>query len=55
MSSAATTRVDVEEIETTKSEKLLAVVLAVFLLLGGVWTKVRRGLRFASADLVTAR
>jgi hypothetical protein len=29
--------VDVEEIETTKSEKLLAVVLAVFLLVGGVW------------------
>jgi hypothetical protein len=31
-------RVDVEEIETTKSEKLLAVVLALFLLIGGVWT-----------------
>ena len=31
------TRVDVEEIETTKSEKLLAVVLAAFLLIGGVW------------------
>ena len=31
-------RVDIEEIETTKSEKLLAVVLAVFLLIGGVWT-----------------
>jgi outer membrane murein-binding lipoprotein Lpp len=31
------TRVDVEEIETTKSEKLLAVVLAIFLLIGGVW------------------
>ena len=29
--------VDVESIETTKSEKLLAVVLAVFLLVGGIW------------------
>jgi hypothetical protein len=32
------TQVDVEEIEPTKSEKLLAVVLAVFLLIGGIWT-----------------
>jgi hypothetical protein len=32
------TRVDVEAIQTTKSEKLLAVVLTVFLLIGGVWT-----------------
>jgi hypothetical protein len=32
------TRVDVEEIETTKSEKLLAAVLVVFLLIGGIWT-----------------
>jgi hypothetical protein len=32
------TRVDVEDIQTTKSEKLLAVVLAIFLLIGGVWT-----------------
>jgi hypothetical protein len=32
------TRVDVEEIESTKSEKLLAVVLAIFVLIGGVWT-----------------
>lgn len=31
------TRIDVEEIQTTKGEKLLAVVLAVFLLIGGVW------------------
>jgi hypothetical protein len=31
------TRVDVEEIQTTKGEKLLAVVLAIFLLIGGVW------------------
>jgi hypothetical protein len=30
--------VDVEEIETTKSEKLLAIVLAVFLVVGGIWT-----------------
>ena len=30
--------VDIEEIESTKSEKLLAVVLAVFLLIGGIWT-----------------
>jgi hypothetical protein len=32
------THVDVEEIQTTRSEKLLAVVLAVFLLIGGSWT-----------------
>jgi ABC-type multidrug transport system fused ATPase/permease subunit len=32
------TRVDVEEIQTTKSEKLLALVLAIFLLIGGLWT-----------------
>jgi hypothetical protein len=32
------TRVDVEEIQTTKSEKLLAAVLVVFLLIGGIWT-----------------
>lgn len=32
------TRVDVEEIQTTKSEKLLAAVLVVFLLVGGIWT-----------------
>jgi hypothetical protein len=31
-------RVDPEEIHATKSEKLLAVVLAVFLLIGGIWT-----------------
>jgi hypothetical protein len=31
------TRVDVEEIETTKSEKLLAVVLAIFVLIGSMW------------------
>jgi hypothetical protein len=31
------THVDVEEIQTTKSEKLLAIVLAVFLLIGGIW------------------
>jgi hypothetical protein len=32
------TRVEVEEIQTTTSEKLLAVVLVIFLLIGGVWT-----------------
>jgi hypothetical protein len=32
-----TTRVDVEEIETTKGEKLLAVVLAIFTLIGLLW------------------
>lgn len=31
------TRVDVEEIQTTKSEKLLALILALFLLIGGLW------------------
>ena len=30
-------RVEVEEIQTTKSEKLLAFVLAAFLLIGGLW------------------
>jgi hypothetical protein len=35
--------VDVEEIQTTKSEKLLAVVLAVFLLIGAAWTYDRLG------------
>jgi hypothetical protein len=33
--------VEVEEIHITKSEKLLAVVLAVFLLIGGIWSYVR--------------
>ena len=33
--------VEVEEIHTAKSEKLLAVVLAVFLLIGGIWSYVR--------------
>jgi hypothetical protein len=31
------TRVEVEEIQTTKSEKLLAAVLVIFVLIGGVW------------------
>ena len=31
------THVDVEEIRTTKGEQLLAVVLAAFLLIGGIW------------------
>jgi hypothetical protein len=38
MSTRASTLVDSEDIETTKSEKLLAVVLAVFMLIGGIWT-----------------
>ena len=29
---------DVEDVQTTKGEKLLAVVLTIFLLIGGVWT-----------------
>lgn len=35
------TRVDVEEIQTTKSEQLLAAVLALFLLIGGIWVYVK--------------
>jgi hypothetical protein len=35
--STRATRVDLEEIEITKTEKLLAAVLTVFLLIGGVW------------------
>jgi hypothetical protein len=37
------TRVDVEEIQTTKGEKLLAAVLALFLLIGGIWVYVKIG------------
>jgi hypothetical protein len=37
----ATTRVEIEEIESTKSEKFLAVILAVFLLVGGIWFYVK--------------
>jgi hypothetical protein len=36
-----TVRADVEQIQSTRTEKLLAVVLAVFLVLGGVWTYTR--------------
>ena len=36
-----TTRVDIEEIESTKSEKLLAVVLLAFLLIGTIWFYVK--------------
>ena len=36
--STLSTHVDVEEIQTTKSEKLLALVLAGFLLVGGLWS-----------------
>jgi hypothetical protein len=32
-----TRTVDIEQLESTKSEKLLALVLAVFLLVGGIW------------------
>jgi hypothetical protein len=35
------TSVDIEEIQSTSSEKLLAVVLTVFLLIGAVWTYVK--------------
>lgn len=35
--SITTTRVDLEELEITKTEKLLAVVLTMFLLVGGLW------------------
>jgi len=35
--SAHPTRVGVEEVEITRTEKLLAVVLAVFFLIGGIW------------------
>jgi hypothetical protein len=34
-------RPDVEDIQTTRTEKLLAVVLTAFLLLGGIWTYTR--------------
>ena len=33
-----TTDVDVEQLQTTKSEKLLALVMTVFLLVGGIWS-----------------
>src|SRR6476619_3637349 len=35
--STRTARVDLEELEITTTEKLLAVVLAMFLLVGGLW------------------
>jgi hypothetical protein len=35
--SVSRTHVDVDEVEITKTEKLLAVVLAVFFLIGGLW------------------
>jgi multidrug efflux pump subunit AcrA (membrane-fusion protein) len=38
VSRTAQAAVDSEEIEATKSEKLLAVVLVVFFLIGGIWT-----------------
>ena len=38
---AMTIRPDVEDIQTTRTEKLLAVILTAFLLLGGIWTYTR--------------
>src|SRR2546423_4208391 len=35
------TRVDVEDLQLTRTEKLLALVLTAFLLLGGIWTYTR--------------
>jgi hypothetical protein len=54
--SALSTHVDVEEIQTTKSEKLLAVVLAAFLLVGGVWSyqKIDDAVRAAVEPAVVA-
>ena len=48
--------VDVEEIQTTKSEKLLAVVLAAFLLVGALWAyqKVDDTIRAAVEPAVAA-
>ena len=34
-------RADVEELQITRTEKLLAVVLTAFLLVGGIWTYTR--------------
>jgi hypothetical protein len=57
-------RADVEDIQTTRTEKLLAVVFAAFLLLGGIWTYqkvddvVRRHVKvptFATAGRASAR
>lgn len=57
-----TTRVEPEELETTKSEKALAVVLAIFILIGGLWAYFKldeiaepdRGPRGAEAALAPA-
>ena len=35
------TRADVEDLQITRTEKLLAVVLTAFLLVGGIWTYTR--------------
>jgi hypothetical protein len=37
----ASTRVDAEELESTRGENVLAVVLTVFLLIGALWTYAR--------------
>jgi hypothetical protein len=52
-----TVAVEMEEIETTKSEKLLAVVLAAFLVVGGLWVYARLDdwSRAAVAPAVAAR
>lgn len=56
------TRVDVEEIEITKGERLLAVLLAGFLLVGGLWgysqldrTDRKPSLRTPSAELTASQ
>jgi hypothetical protein len=41
MRMAASRRADVEETQTTKGEKFLALVMTAFLLLGGIWTYTR--------------
>lgn len=53
---ALSPHVDVEEIQTTKSEKLLAIVLAAFLLVGGIWAyqKVDDAVRAAVEPAVAA-
>jgi hypothetical protein len=41
MADLVTTYDDVEDLQTTRTEKLLAVVMTAFLLLGGIWTYTR--------------
>ena len=51
------TRVDVEEIRTTKGEQLLAAVLAAFLLIGGIWVyaKIDDAVRTSSPPVFSYR